>query len=160
MPKELLGGFDVASASLGGIMSLPEGDTSNEHPGVLQDGLVGDAKAGAFAIPAAQLPYVLTVKFGANHPWTIAGITIHPQAQGRLYPAEQLKDFDLLLSEDGVNFEPAFSGSLSMLPVEQAFVLPKPVVARAAQLRLKSNHADNLGNVGLSEWKVIAVPGI
>lgn len=159
LPKNLIGGFNVASSALGGVITLPEGDTSNEKPAFLQDGLAGDAKIGAFAVPGNQLPYVITASFGAAHPWTIVGITIHPQAEGRLYPAEQLKDFDLLLSEDGVLFKPVLSGQLSMLPVEQAFVLDKPFLARAAQLRLKSNHADNLGNVGLSEWKVIAKPG-
>lgn len=159
LPKSLIGGFNVASSALGGVITLPAGDTSNEKPAFLQDGLAGDAKIGAFVVPGNQLPYILTASFGVVHPWTIVGITIHPQAEGRLYPAEQLQDFDLLLSEDGVVFKPVLSGRLSMLPVEQAFVLDKPFVARAAQLRLKSNHADNLGNVGLSEWKVIAKPG-
>ena len=159
LPKSLLGGFNVASSALGGAANLPEGDASNENPAVLQDGLVGDARIGALAIEATRLPYVVTNRFGTDHPWTIAGITIHPQAEGRLYPAEQLRDFDLLLSEDGVTFRPALSGQLSMLPVEQAFLLDAPVAARAAQLRLKTNHADNIGLVGLSEWKVIAVPG-
>lgn len=159
LPQSLLGGFNVAGSALGGIVSLPEGDASGEKPGVLQDGLVGDAKIGAFVIPAAQLPYVLTSRFGTEHPWNVAGFTIHPQAEGRLYPAEQLKDFELLLSQDGVTFQTALTSRLSMLPIEQAFVLDRPVAARAAQLRLKSNHADNVGLVGLSEWKVIAVPG-
>ena len=159
LQKSLLGGFNVASSALGGIITLPEGDNSNEKPAYLQDGLAGDGKIGAFVVPANHLPYILTSRFGADHPWTIVGITIHPQAEGRLYPAEQIKDFDLSLSEDGVTFKQVLSGVVSMLPLEQAFVLDTPLLARAAQLRLKSNHADNQGNVGLSEWKVIAKPG-
>jgi hypothetical protein len=159
LPLSLLGGFNVAGSRLGGVIGLPEGDASGEDPAVLQDGLVGDARIGAFAIRADMLPYELTARFGTQEPWMIAGITLHPQAEGRLYPAEQIKDFDLLLSQDGETFEPALSGSVSMLPVEQAFVLDHPVAARGARLRLKSNHADNAGKVGLGEWKVIAVPG-
>ena len=158
LPNALLGGFNVASAALGGLMTLPD-DSTGEKPGFLQDGLVGDGNVGIFAVDASLLPYEITVAFGADHPWTIAGITIHPQGTGRIYPAEQLQDFDLLLSEDGTNFSEVLSGHLTMLPIEQAFTLDHPTPARAARLRLKSNHADNLGKVGLGEWKVIAVPG-
>ena len=158
LPNAMLGGFNVASAALGGLMTLTD-DSTGEKPGFLQDGLVGDGNVGIFAIDASLLPYEITVRFGADHPWTIAGITIHPQGTGRIYPAEQLQDFDLLLSEDGINFTQAVSGRMTMLPIEQAFTLGHPMPARAARLRLKSNHADNLGKVGLGEWKVITVPG-
>lgn len=159
LPAALTGGFNIASAALGGLISLPDGDTSGENPATLQDGLVGDANTGAFAVPVEALPYVLTLRFPGMRAWTVAGIAINPQAAGRVYPAEQLRDFDLLLSEDGETFAPALSAALTALPIEQTFVLPHPVTARAAQLRLKSNHADNVGKVGLGEWKVILVPG-
>lgn len=158
LPPALLGGFNVASAALGGAMTLPDASTG-ENPSFLQDGLVGDGNVGIFSTDAAKLPYEITVRFGADHPWTIAGITLHPQGTGRIYPAEQLRDFDLELSEDGQSFQPVLSGRLTMLPVEQAFVLNHPRPARAARLRLRSNHADNLGRVGFGEWKVITVPG-
>lgn len=159
LPAALTGGFNIASAALGGLISLPDGDATGENPATLQDGLVGDANTGAFAVPVEALPYLLTLRFPGARAWTVAGIAINPQAAGRVYPAEQLRDFDLLLSPDGETFVPALSGALTALPIEQAFVLPQPVTARAAQLRLKSNHADNVGKVGLGEWKVILVPG-
>ena len=65
MPPGLLGGFNVASASLGGIMSLPPGDSTGEDPKGLQDGLIGTGGTGAFAVDATTLPYVITATFGA-----------------------------------------------------------------------------------------------
>ena len=71
----------------------------------------------------------LTTRFGGDRQWPIAGITLQPQIENRLYPAEQLKDFELWLSTDGTNFELVLSGSLSLLPVEQAFVLHRLEIA-------------------------------
>jgi hypothetical protein len=48
---------------------------------------------------------------------------------------------------------------MSPLPIDQAFVLPKPVTARFAQLQILSTYADTPTTVVLGEWKVIASPG-
>lgn len=155
LPKELRGGFNVAWKALGSLPVADPADRSEAGFDFLFDGM---ASSTGYVIHADLLPRTLTVKFGGNKSWPIAGITLHPQVAGRLYPAEQLADFDLLLSADGQNFETVLSDRLTMLPVEQGFALKKPFVAKAAQLKMKTNHADNLGNVGLSEWKVIASP--
>jgi outer membrane protein OmpA-like peptidoglycan-associated protein len=157
LPKELLGGINVAATAFGGRVVVGDAEAASAADRArLHDGLVSTT---GFAVMAYTTPVTLTTQLGGDRPWPIAGITLQPQIENRLYPAEQLKDFELLLSADGTNFETVLSGSLSLLPIEQAFVLPKPVAARAAQLRLKSNHAGNSGNIGLNEWKVIAVPG-
>lgn len=156
LPKELLGGFNVAWSALGSQPST-DGDSERAARDIrhLFDGL---ATAEGYVVQADELPKTVTVRFGGDKSWAVRGILLQPQVEGRLYPAEQLADFELLLSQDGKQFEPALSGRLSMLPIEQAFVLAKPVEAKAAQLRLKSNHADNIGKVGLSEWKVVVAP--
>ncbi len=156
IPEAILGGFDVASSALGGLIAgAPDDRTANELA-LLHDGLTS---TGGYRVAADTLPYEMTVSFGAGRSWPIRGIALQPQVAGVIYPAEQLRDFELLLSADGNTFEPALSGRLSMLPIEQAFVLDQPVEARAARLRLLSNHAENAGRVGLSEWKVITTPG-
>jgi outer membrane protein OmpA-like peptidoglycan-associated protein len=157
LPKALLGGINVAATAWGGSVVVTEAEASTAvERALLHDGLVSTR---GFAMMAYKAPVVLTTRLAGDREWPIAGITLQPQIQGRLYAAEQLKDFELLLSPDGTNFEPVLSGTVSLSPVEQAFVLEKPVPAKAAQLRLKSNHAGNDGNIGLNEWKVIAVPG-
>ena len=158
LPSAMLGGFDVASTALGSRVVAPDGDPTIEAQRLLHDGVTFP---GGFTAPADALPLTLTVAFGGDRVWPIAGVALHPQAgTDWIYPPEQLKAFDLLLSEDGVHFEPVLSGELSIVQIEQAFLLDHPRPARAAQLRLKSNHADNIGKIGLGEWKLITVPGI
>jgi hypothetical protein len=66
----------------------------------------------------------------------------------------------MLLSEDGATFTPALSGELSLLPSDQAFMLPAPVPARFAQLEIDSAYAMPPSTIALGEWKVIAAPGV
>ena len=80
-------------------------------------------------------------------------LTLHPHIQERIYPAEQLQEFDFLLSADGTTLKPGLSGKATMLAIEQSFALGVPRAAQAAQLRLKANHADNLGKTGLSDGR-------
>ena len=70
------------------------------------------------------------------------------------------REFALLLSEDGVDFEVALEGELSPLAIDQAFVLPTPTPARFAQLRIDSVHGHGTATMlVLGEWKVVAEPG-
>lgn len=154
LPNELLGGFNVAWTSLGGQLDPDPKVGAEETPETLNDGL--GSNAGLLA-DAAKLPLDFTVRFGAGRAWPIRGITINPQTPG-IWPAEYIRDFELLLSRDGRTFETALKGRVSPEPREQSFLLPQAVEAAAAQLRILSNHDGNLGRVGVSEWKVIADP--
>jgi hypothetical protein len=156
LPPALRGGFNVASTALG---AFPLADSQDDNINAMKTSLFnGFVATDGYVVPADGMPKTIEVKFGGDKVWPVAGIAIHPQVEGRIYPAEQIADFDLLLSADGVTFTTALSGRVSMLPIEQTFVLTKPILAKAAQLRIKNNHADNVGSVGLSEWKVIASP--
>lgn len=155
LPEALLGGFNVGWSALGALIEVSDTITNDTDKEQLNDGII----AGGYSVLAEAAPVTITTKFGGDKSWPIAGLAIFPQHASALFPPEQVRDFDLLLSDDGRNFEVAYSGHLTMLPMEQAFVLEKPRRARAAQLRLKSNHADNLGKIGFGEWKLIASPG-
>ena len=154
LPEELRGGFDLAWSALGGKLDELSEVGQGHSPETIHDGL--GANAG-FIADSARLPFDFTVRFGGERNWPVRGIALHPQVPG-LWPVEYLRDFDLLLSADGTTFEPVLSGRLKALPREQVFLLPQAYPARAARLRLKSNHDGNLGRVGFSEWKVIADP--
>ena len=67
----------------------------------------------------------------------MAGTILDPSA-GSGSVAGTVRDFELLLSEDGVTYETVLSGELSGALAEQAFVLPEPIPARFAQLRITS----------------------
>lgn len=156
MPELLRGGFNVAATAFGGSLVGPRDEAVITDAALLFDGVTSSA---GYLRRTEQLPATVTVAFGGDRSWPIAGIALHPQlGSSSGYLPDSLRDFDLLLSEDGITFEPVLTGQLNQTPVEQVFALPAPRSARAAQLRLKSNHSG--GNfINRGEWKVIAVPG-
>ncbi len=83
---------------------------------------------------------------------------LNPQAEGADIE-EAPKQVELWLSDDGTTWTEATSGVLSPLPIDQSFVLPAPVMARYAQLRITSMWMDDATTVALGEFKVIATPG-
>lgn len=122
----------------------------------VNDGLSSNA---GYLFDAALLPQAVTVRFGGDRTWPVRGITINPQTPG-VWPPEYMANFELLLSTDGAKFERVLTGEVSQQPSEQSFVLPKAIYAKAAQLRILSNHDGNLGRVAVSEWKVIVDPQV
>jgi len=64
-----------------------------------------------------------------------------------------------LLSTDGETWNSALSGSLSPLGIEQAYVLPEPIEATHAMLRIHGLKTGDSRTLALGEWKVIAEPG-
>ncbi|MEP7239583.1 MAG: VWA domain-containing protein [Devosia sp.] len=156
LPDALLGGFDLAWTGLGGELVTSEQVSETQFAETINDGLGSNA---GYIGDAAQLPIDIGVKFAGDHPWPVRGMTINPQVPS-LWASEAVKDFELWLSADGSHFDKVLAGSVKAEPREQAFVLPAPVNAVAAQLRLLTNDNGNTGHVGLSEWKVIADPAI
>src|SRR4029079_11528976 len=88
----------------------------------------------------------------------IAGIVLNPLAGDGLR-ANTPRDFELLLSTDGVTFEPALSAQMTTMPIDQPFVLDPPIDAAYAQLRIDTIHGGSGYEVNLGEWKGIAGPG-
>ena len=89
---------------------------------LLHDGV---SPAGGGFATYVELPQDLTVDLAGEEPVLVAGTILDPQAgDGKL--DDQLRAFELLLSEDGQDFQVALRGELSPLPIEQAFVLPAP----------------------------------
>jgi von Willebrand factor type A domain len=157
LPDELLGGFNVAWTALGGTLLSPTASADDENGlSNINDGLSSNA---GYIVDAASLPQTITVRFGGNKTWPVRGITINPQTPG-VWPAEYMANFELLLSADGATFERVLNGEVSQESREQSFVLPKAIEAKAAQLRILSNHDGNLGRVAVSEWKVIVDPQV
>jgi hypothetical protein len=153
LPDALLGGLDVASLALG-ARTLPSIDQAAEDQ--LHDGL---AHAGlGFVAGTDALPVTLTVDLAGDRPVPIAGTILDPLA-GDGFPGDVPADFEFLLSTDGVIFDPVLRGRLTTLTRDQAFVLPQPVEATHAQLRIDSVHGGGRDQVALGEWKVVAVPG-
>ena len=154
VPAALLGGLDVASTGLGGA-PVPTFDPAAEAQ--LYDG-VTPAGAG-FVAGVSTLPVTLTTHLAGTAPVPVAGIILNPQA-GDGFLTEVPRTFDLLLSTDGVSYQQVLSGTLSPLPIDQPFVLPSPVPATFAQLRITSVYGDGVDHIALGEWKVIATPGV
>ncbi len=152
VPDALLGGLDVASPAVGGV-AVPSIDPIGEA--ALHDGVT--PAGGGLDAPAPTLPVTLTVDLAGDQPVPVAG-TILTQLAGQYALMGHVHHFDLLLSADGTTYQVALSGDLSSEPLDQAFVLPSPIQARYAQLRIDSTYGD-VGRVLLGEWKVVAAPG-
>ena len=84
-------------------------------------------------------PLTLTVDLAGDEPVPVAGTILDPSA-GPGVVAGTPRDFELVLSQDGVTYETVLTGQLSGALAEQAFVLPEPVPARFAQLLITSIH--------------------
>jgi Mg-chelatase subunit ChlD len=154
LPVALLGGVNAAAAALG---AEPGGTLDATREAQLFDGVTPDG--GGLVSQIDGLPLELIVDLAGDEPVPVAGTIIDPQAgSGRL--REIPRDFELLLSPDGSTWTPALSGTISPLPIDQAFTLPAPIEARQAMLRITSAHTDRPGSIALGEWKVVLAPGV
>jgi len=159
LPAALLGGLDAAWTGLGATPVSADG----QDPTVVAQLFDQLTTSGTgLRVDAATLPQEYVVQLAAPLAGTdqvpVAGFTLDPRGQNDL-DSEAVKDFDIELSMDGVTFVPALSGSLSVVPTEQSFVLDQPVMARFARLRIRSAQFSTASSVHLGEWKVIAQPG-
>ncbi len=148
-PDTMLGGFNVSATSFGA--SVPGGDETKDQ-WYLHDGFT---TTGGFSPTVDKLPLTAAVEFGGGRTWPIAGLAFDPYVP-LATPFEQLKDFDFLLSADGVHFETVMSATLELSPFEQYFPLPHPLETRAAKLVFKSAYGTTKASLG--EWKIIADP--
>ncbi|HEV2148889.1 MAG TPA: VWA domain-containing protein [Longimicrobiaceae bacterium] len=153
LPPALLGGLNAASAALG---ARPVGD--ERHVGRearLYDGFIPGEDVWTGYRQESGAPLELTVALAGDRPVALAGVALTPGAES---PLQQVKGFEVLVSDDGVSFERVLSAAVGPAPVEQSFAFPRPVRARFARLRLLSNRGGGSAYT-LAEWKVVAAPG-
>lgn len=154
LPIQMLGGLNLAAASLGAHPVTSAGKLSRET--VLYDGITPSDDAWVGDRTKADPELVLTVALAGDRPANISGITLIPSGSNS---DEQVDQFDVLVSEDGQAFRQVLSGRLRLAPGEQAFALTEPARARFAQLRVRSNQPGRATRSRLGEWKVIGAPG-
>ena len=152
LPEPLLGGMNVAASALGARPIAEESRLRRLAP--LFDGLT--PINGGWSESARELPLEVTVRLAGDAPQPTAGVLLHPLSN-RL-STEWVREFDVLVSQDGRSFRQVYSGALSRRPVEQAFVFDSIVPARYARLRIRSTQVDGATYAALGEWKVIAAP--
>jgi len=156
IPKDLLGGLDVASPELGATVA---GTVNPDGEALLHDGV---APVGSgLSVSTPTLPLTLTVDLAGDAPVPVRGFILNPMGFYG-WPQEQVRAFELQLSTDGVTFATVWSGELSAIPREQAFLLPQTTEATHAQLVILSTYDSNPTQpsyLGLGEWSVIAEPG-
>jgi Mg-chelatase subunit ChlD len=153
VPEALLGGLDVASEALGAVplVSLDAGQEARLHDGFA-------APDWGLSWPIGGLPVSLTIDLAGDDPVPVAGTLLHPLSEDPSL-GDAVRELELALSTDGATWETVVTGSLDPVAVEQAFVLPAPIEARYAQLRVMSLQRELPSRLDLGEWKVVATPG-
>jgi hypothetical protein len=155
LPSQLIGGLDVASTALG-AHPVAEGSKRDKEL-MLYDGLTPNNAWWIGFRSGSEDQLTVTVALGGDRAPQLSGVTLIPAPGER---EDQPQDFDVLVSDDGQNFQNVLSGRMSWEKVEQAFAFTRPVAAKFAQLRLKNNQGNALQrNFELAEFKVIATPG-
>ena len=143
LPKELLGNYNVALTNFGA--KLVEG--SSKDDAFLFDDFVVFWEGSARGTNGSVF-----IELAGEGPITLTGTILNPYTER----FEQLKDFEILTSLDGENYELVYKGELETRASEQAFVFTEPVEARYAQLRFLSNQSGRCCRIGLGEWKLLS----
>ncbi|MEM7278477.1 MAG: VWA domain-containing protein, partial [Pseudomonadota bacterium] len=142
IPNEPLGRVNAASLGLGATVVSPRRRDVDAFDEVVS------RSRGAWG----RTDDTITVDLAGDVELNVIGTIIHPTGSGER--GIQLKEFEMLTSTDGVNFDLVYEGALSADAAEQSFVFGRAVNAKFAQIRFKSAH--NGGDrMGLGEWKVI-----
>ncbi|MGI1660974.1 vWA domain-containing protein [Palleronia sp. KMU-117] len=165
VPEALLGGLNMAAASLGGTVTGPDGsDLGGKDPSgtrraaALIDGLA--IASNEFSFDKVSDEALFTIQLGGDAPVPLAGLLLTPRAAPG--GSRTLRDFRVEGSVDGVAFREVLRATLGAEPVEQAFVFDAIVSARALRLIPETNwtHDGNAeGPIRLGEFKAIATPG-
>ena len=153
LPKSMLGGVNLAWASLGGFLPDVDENRRNDpsrHMGVID----GYTPISTSWNRHGDFPIDVPVHLSATG--SILGITMDPTGCGT---GGTVRDFDVLSSADGQVFVPIVSGTVSTSQSEQVFMLPTPVSTGLLKLRVRSTwqNADK-GRVCLGELKAVADP--
>src|SRR5262249_38717820 len=154
LPRQLLGGLDVASLVMGASIVSPTFNPASEA--LLHDGI---AVAGSgFIGSLSGSPATFTVDLATDDAVPVAGLIIDPLGGSPgLIASPRL--FDLELSTDGATWQTVLSGELTPRLTDQSFVLDAPVPARFARLVIRSTWGGERSTLQMGEWQVIAPPG-
>lgn len=153
LPEPLLGGLNVAWSALGAEILATDGKNKKRYE-ELNDGLTPINRGWYMSTKA--LPVTLTADLAGEEPVPLAGVLLHPLTNRST--DHWVRDFDILVSDDGKTYREVLSGTLQRNPIEQAFVFDSVVPARFARLRIRSTQGGEPNEVSLGEWKVIASP--
>ena len=155
LPKSMLGGVNLAWASLGGF--LPDIEEKRRNDPSRSMGIIdGYTPKSASWHSYGDFPFDVPLNLAATG--SIMGITMDPTGCGLGGP---VRDFDLLSSTDGQAFEPLISGTVSRSHREQVFRFPAPVSSGYLKLRVRSTWKQaNKGRVCLGEIKALADPDV
>jgi hypothetical protein len=158
LPPGLLGGLNVAWTGLGGRISrAPQGSSPEFHLSLI-DGVTPND--GGWYVTPREYPVDVTLELAGEGPLPLSGVILNPQSESR--SESLIRAFEIHLSTDGQEFTRVLEGEMSQARVPQPFVLPSPVEARFARLRILSSWNPNdptSGRASLGELAVIAVPG-
>lgn len=158
LPPELAGGLDVAATAFGAV---PAGTIAGDGEAALYDGVVlagSDAYGLGLRVDGPVFPVDLVTDLAGDEPVPVAGMTVDPTALDLRLTAMP-DEVELLLSDDAVTWTSAVRGRMRTWPEAQAFVLPAPLSARYAMLRVHSVHGPDTSTLAIGEWAVIAAPG-
>ncbi|GAB4172876.1 MAG: hypothetical protein Kow0020_07960 [Wenzhouxiangellaceae bacterium] len=165
VPDALRGGFNAAATRFGSRMvaspNIP--DDKLDDFVELFDGLTrygrwteAEMKTSGDGVHAHQQP---TVRLAGDAPVPVRGFLLNPTST--MDTRAMLREFEVALSMDGVDFRTVLHGELAPLPMEQGFVLDEVVPARYARL-IPINGAlgetRRLQKLKLGEFKVVADP--
>jgi hypothetical protein len=154
LPPALEGGFNVAGQILGGRLKV-EDERAYSRVAAANNGFTFIDEGPAF--PLEDGVGDLTVELSGSQSVPVAGVLLNPQSSRA--GAQWVRDFDLLLSEDGVSYARVLSGTLQRLPLEQHFALDAPIPARFARLLVRSTWGAGEKWATVGELKVVAAPG-
>ncbi|MEJ7838309.1 MAG: discoidin domain-containing protein, partial [Thermomicrobiales bacterium] len=150
LPESMLGGVNVAWTSLGAVPDPVAGAES---------GFDGRFVSG-FGVRATldTLPHEITVDLAGDVPIPLAGFVIDPRGYDGMV-LNQLRDFEVEVSMDGVSFETVLSASMSGGQWEHGFALGDTVEATHVRLRMLTAQELEADSASFGEFKVVAQPG-
>ena len=159
--KELLGGINVAASVMGSIRTADDliynDKTNGSGFDQLFDGIAGDGLGMQYRGGRKSDQDFITIDLAGEDIINVQGLLLNPLSKGK--PNVYLKDFDLHLSTDGINFKSVLKDTVKAINSEQSFVLEKITPAKFARLYfLNSYDLHKKPPTVLGEWKVIASP--
>ena len=153
LPKSMLGGVNLAWASLGGFLPDVE-EKKRNNPSRYMGIIDGYTPLSASWHSYGDLPLDVPLNLAATG--AIMGITMDPTGCSM---SGSVRDFDVLSSTDGQVFESVVEGTLRIANREQIFSFSKPVLSGFLKLRVRSTwQKANKGRICLGEIKALADP--
>lgn len=153
LPESMLGGLNLAWASLGGYLPDVE-EKKRSDPARFMGIIDGYTPLSTSWRRYGQFPIDIPITLAATGP--VLGITLDPSGCGA---GGAVRDFELLSSADEQVFEPVIQGTVSTLQAEQVFEFPAPISSGFLTLRVRSTWQDtDKGRVCLGEFKAVADP--